>query len=324
MLDKFAKILTKVHNRNFSEQDIIDKKYIAEFSKRVQIDKPKEKARPNGNHSVIFGTKSGKPMVLKTVSNPSFASRTLTEIYTLIQLDGKLDKEFRTPKILDFGFTDDKFLWFITDRVSENYLKGNSKKDIDILSKATVSVIRSGLKVPLKDEKRLESIENGDAYKLLKKLDDIALEWSKEFSDNIDDLVDIMNEYPINELPPVTVHGDLVARHLVDLGKDKYQIYDWELTGGAWFWGYEPAYVYHRTYTRDGSPKLAEIYLENLFESMDAKEKKYLIKSFKSMLAQRIIGGYKDYSGNSSTEYHKNKSLHRDVMEFSMLPHNLA
>ena len=323
MLDKFQEIFSKVQEIKFCENDKIAKNDILEFSKQLKIISPIEKARKNGNHSVIFGELDNRPVVLKTTSNPIFVSRTLTEIFTLIKLEGALNDMFSTPKILDFDFTDNKYLWFITTRESENYLDGNKKKDVETLAKATIALIRSEFKVPFKDKDRLETINEGNEQKLVDKLNDIAQEWSKEFSDDIEKLISIMNTYNIKNLPPTTVHGDLVARHIIALGQDKYQIYDWELTGGAYFWGYEPAYVFHRTYTRDGNEVLAKIYLEILLSLMNLQEKKLLIQSFRPMLAQRIIGGYKDYTDKDSNEYKQNKKLNREIESYKYLPYDL-
>jgi hypothetical protein len=324
VIDKFSAVFKQVHDTNFSEKSVISKKEILRFSNKLSINSPKEKARKNGNHSVIFGTRNNYPVVLKTNSNPVFALRTLTEIYTLINLNGTLDKLFSTPELIDFGFTDDKYLWLITNRLPGEYLKGNTKSDVEILCKATISILRSGLKVPFKDEKRLKSINGGKSAELLNKLEEIAIEWKKEFSEDIGDLMKIMGSYPINQLPPATVHGDLVARHIINLDNNKYHIYDWELTGGAWFWGYEPAYVYHRTFTRDGDKNLAKEYLCSLFRLMNSEERHYLKTSFKPMLAQRIIGGYKDYSDTTTKEYINNKILHKGISGIAYLPYDLV
>ena len=322
MREKFSQIFNKVLESKFPEKEVVSKQEIMQFSTKLRINSQTEKARANGNHSVIFGQLDDTPIILKTTANPIFASRTLTEIYTLIELDGTLDETFSTPKLIDFGFSNDKYLWFMTERISEEYLSGNTQNDVDTLAKATVSILRSELKVPFKDDKRLELVKEGNAVKLLEKLNVIAKEWQTSFAEDIEDLITIMNTYDMKTLPPATVHGDLVARHIIDLGANKYHIYDWELTGGAWFWGYEPAYVFHRTYTRDGDEVLAKRYLETLLSLMTDHEKELLKLSFRPMLAQRIIGGYKDYSDVMSVEYKRNKKLHDEIKDYERLPYN--
>ncbi len=269
-----------------------------------------EKARPRGNHSVIFGTLNNKPVVLKSNANPSFVSRTLTEIYTLLELDGHLDAIFSVPKILDFDFSEQKYLWFLTELNATQYLVGNTAADVEVLAHATNAILRSDLKVPLKDAPRLEKLNANLGQELLNKLKDLAVVWQKEINIPVTDLIDTMMTYSMSSVPPIPVHGDLVARHILKLENDKFQIYDWELAGGAYFYGYEPAYVFHRTYTRDGTPELAQVYLDTLLKNSTDEEIDNLKLTFKPMLAQRLLGGYKDYSDTNSREFALNTQLH--------------
>jgi hypothetical protein len=311
--NKISQIYEKLQSIKYSDRKPISNESLKQFAKSLGIKNIQIKTKSGRTHMVLFGDLEGAQIVFKINADPKHVSRTLSEIRALINLSGTINKEFSAPKLLDYDLTNETYLWFITEYAGNKYLTGSNPNDAEVLARATLAIIRSSLKIPNRDKKRLDLINQGKSHELIEKLNRIADKWHEKFTDDITDLKDIMNAYPVLEVPVVSLHGDLVPRHIIDLDNGKYQIYDWELSGGAWFWGYEPAYVFHRLYTRQKDSTLATHYLKYLFNNMGPREKDLLKKTFKHMLAQRIIGGYLDYPDKDSGTYKLNKILHRQL-----------
>ncbi|MFH1565882.1 MAG: phosphotransferase [bacterium] len=314
MLDKFENIYKKTIELGLKDKSPVDKQEVFSLADSLGLKNPVQKSKDTGEHLVLAGDLNGKKVIFKANVNPAFINRTLTEIYTLIKFNGKLNNEFIVPKVLNFDLTDDKYLWVFIEKFIENFVDGKTFEGVEILSKATLAVIRSNMSIPHKDNPRLDKIKEGKQYELLKVVVDLAYEWNKEFEHNIDKLVSVLKKYPLKDFPITCVHGDLVHRHILNLG-NKFAIIDWELAGGAYFWGYEPAYIYHRLYTRDGTKETAEYYKKRFLNSLNKEETILFNKTFKPMLAQRIIGGYKDYKDKNSKEYSFNRELEETVLQ---------
>ncbi|MBU1017197.1 hypothetical protein KJ678_03510 [Patescibacteria group bacterium] len=312
MSTKFENIYKKTIELGLKDKPRINKQELLSLANSLGLKNYIQKSKETGEHIVLAGNLNGRKVIFKANINPTFTSRTLTEIYILAKLNGKLNSEFVVPKIINFDLTDNKYLWLITEKFPEKFVDGKTPEGAEILSKATLAVIRSNISIPHKDTPRLEKIKEGKQQELLQVVIDLAYEWKKEFDHNIDKLGSVLSKYPLKDFPTACVHGDLVHRHILDL-EGKFAIIDWELAGGAYFWGYEPAYIYHRLFTRDGTENTANHYKKCFLDGLNEKELLLFQKTFKPMLAQRVIGGYKDYE-KGSREYSLNVKLEKEIV----------
>jgi len=282
----------------------ISENELFEIANNKGISEEGVRSSPTGNHFVLSGSIKDKPVIFKALRKPELKSRTLAEIYALDYLAGKLSETFETPKLLDWGSTYTGVIWFISTRFPDSQIDGNAPECARILAQATVSVIRSGLEIPHRDQPRKDAVSHGNGIQLLKEVIDHADDMKKGIRRDVSRLTHILNQFPLDEVATASLHGDIVPKHIVRIGESqRFGIYDWELCGGAYFFGYEPADVFQRLYTREATPDIARLYLSELVKLLTVNERQSLISTFRPMLAYRIIGGLFYYNRNTSKSY---------------------
>lgn len=218
----------------------------------------------------------------------------------------KYIKTFRSPKIFDEGYFQDKY-WFVGEFVFGKPPAGVGVKRSDIEEKDLLRAAEiaknilelTNITVLPKDRDHLKEYW---AERIVR----ISGEWNKNNRDKHDKIIQFIEERK-NKIEIGACHGDFTPWAIMKTKKDEYFLIDSEAAQMGGLKYYDVAYFYHRVYTKLKRPDLAEIFLEKFKKINQWMDKDN--EAFKPVLAGRIMGGYFDAERDGVTSVELNREM---------------
>lgn len=259
---------------------------------------------PNKRFIVLKGNLANnntQPLMLKIErGNPrhSINQRNLVLWTKAVQDTFPPDAQFGVAPILEDGFIDEKWHWFLMPFIAgepfatvDEELTHISVKDPAELLTRIVALMHHIEKTTASNVASFDA-RAGFPHKLNKvQMLDTAIGWSRSDTPYLAELLQIINAN-YQHIGTTNSHGDFTETNLIITPDRRPILIDAEISNTQNYKYFDAAEFYNRLFTRADNPALAEAFLRAYTESLPKSTRKSFANNFLCLSALRCIGDF--------------------------------